>query len=68
MRMYPEDIVSLFDIAPVGVKVTVVDQPILVGWIDDDLYLEADPSQTQSSEIEYDETMTERPLTKACAK
>jgi L,D-transpeptidase ErfK/SrfK len=68
MRMYPEDIVSLFDIAPVGVKVTVVDQPILVGWVNDDLYLEANPSQTQSSEIEYDEAMTVRGLTEGLRK
>lgn len=68
MRMYPEDIVALFDMIPVGTKVTVVDQPILVGWIDDTLYLEANPSQTQSSEVEYDSDMTVRPLTDGLRK
>lgn len=68
MRMYPEDIVTLFDMIPVGTKVTVVDQPILVGWIDDGLYLEANPSQTQSSEVEYDNDMTVRPLTDGLRK
>lgn len=68
MRMYPEDIVALFDMIPVGTKVTVVDQPILVAWIDGGLYLEANPSQTQSSEVEYDNDMTVRPLTDGLRK
>jgi L,D-transpeptidase ErfK/SrfK len=63
MRMYPEDVTKFFDMVPVGTKVTVVDQPILVGWLDDGLYLEANPSQTQSSQLEFDEQMEERPLT-----
>lgn len=68
MRMYPEDIIALFDMIPVGTKVTVVDQPILVGWLSDGLYLEANPSQTQSSEVEYDSEMTIRPLTEGLRK
>ena len=52
MRMYPEDIIDLFNKVPVGIKVTVVDQPILVGRLGDDIYLEANPSRTQSGEIE----------------
>jgi len=52
MRMYPEDIISIFKMVPVGAKVTVVDQPILVGWIGDVLYLEANPSRTQGNDIE----------------
>ena len=52
MRMYPEDIIALFKMVPVGTKVTVVDQPILVGWTGDDLYLEANPSKNQSSDID----------------
>lgn len=64
MRMYPEDIVSLFDQVPTGTKVTIVDQPILVGWLDDGLYLEANPTQTQSIEIENSEDITPKPLNK----
>jgi L,D-transpeptidase ErfK/SrfK len=52
MRMYPEDITDLFEMVPVGTKVTVVDQPILVGWVGDNLYLEANPSKNQSNDIE----------------
>lgn len=65
MRMYPEDIKELFDITPVGTKVTVVDQPILVGWLDDGLYLEANPSKTQSNEIEIEGKHTVRGLNDA---
>ena len=52
MRMYPEDISALFKMVPVGTKVTVVEQPILVGWVGDQLYLEANPSKSQSGDIE----------------
>lgn len=64
MRMYPEDIISLFDQVPTGTKVTIVDQPILVGWLDDGLYLEANPTQTQSIEIENSADITPKPLNK----
>lgn len=64
MRMYPEDIVSLFDQVPTGTPVTVVDQPILIGWLDDGLYLEANPTQTQSIEIENSAEITPKPLNK----
>jgi len=32
LRMYPEDIVGMYDAVPVGTPVTVVNQPFLVGW------------------------------------
>jgi L,D-transpeptidase ErfK/SrfK len=54
MRMYPEDIIDLYKMVPTGTKVTVVDQPILAGWVEDDLYLEANPSKTQGNDIEID--------------
>lgn len=68
MRMYPEDIESLFDMVPIGTKVTVVDQPILVGWLDSGLYIEANPSKTQSMELEAFGEVSERPLTDAMKK
>ena len=63
MRMYPEDIKRLFPQVPVGTPVTVVDQPIKVGWIKDGLYVEVSPSQKQSLEIEEDATVTPYKLT-----
>jgi L,D-transpeptidase ErfK/SrfK len=63
MRMYPENVVDFFAMVPVGTRVTVVDQPILVGWLDDGLYLEANPTQTQSIDIENGLDITPTPLT-----
>lgn len=52
IRMYPENIVKLFGIIPVGTKVQVVDQPIKLAWIDDRLYLEAHPDMEQAIQME----------------
>lgn len=54
IRMYPENIKEFFPMVPVGTKVTVVDQPVKVGWIDGDLYIEVSPTQEQSVKIEQD--------------
>lgn len=52
IRLYPEDIKTLWPQVPVGTSVTVVDQPVKVGWIDDGLYIEVSPTQEQSLKIE----------------
>lgn len=54
IRMYPESIKELFPMVPVGTRVTVVDQPVKVGWVDDQLYIEVSPNQDQSIKIEED--------------
>lgn len=41
IRLYPEDIEDLFDIVTVGTGVTVVNQPYLLGWQDDVLFVQA---------------------------
>lgn len=41
IRLYPEDIEKLFDRVASGTAVTIVDQPVLAGWSDGVLYLEA---------------------------
>lgn len=43
MRFYPEDITLLYDAIPVGTKVTVVNQPLVLGWHRDAMYLQAFP-------------------------
>jgi L,D-transpeptidase ErfK/SrfK len=45
IRLYPEDIVRLYGMVPVGTKVMVVREPVKVGLIDNRVYLEvhADP-------------------------
>src|SRR5690606_29607209 len=40
IRLYPEDIEALYPLVPVGTRVTVVDQPLKVGWHMGELYLE----------------------------
>lgn len=52
VRMYPEDVEALFDIVQEDTKVTVVDQPIKLGWIDGELFIEAHPNQRQSDQLE----------------
>lgn len=43
LRMYPEDIVSIYEQVPVGTPVTVIDEPFLAGFRDDVLYLQTYP-------------------------
>lgn len=40
LRLYPEDVVSIYDAVPVGTRVTVVNQPFLVGWHGDTLVMQ----------------------------
>lgn len=60
IRMYPEDIVEVFSHVPVGTKVTVIDQPIKLAWIDNTLYLEAHTGNNEfADEIEQTGTVSE---------
>lgn len=43
IRMFPEDIETMFRLVPLGTAVTVVDQPYKMGWQSDALYLEVHP-------------------------
>ncbi len=52
IRMYPEDIAWLYERLPIGTEVTVVDQPVKLGWKDDELYIEVQPSTRQVDTIE----------------
>jgi L,D-transpeptidase ErfK/SrfK len=50
IRMFPEDIESLYRTVPAGTPVTIVNQPYKLGWTADGLYLEAHvplPNSTQ---------------------
>jgi L,D-transpeptidase ErfK/SrfK len=58
IRMYPEDAEELFDLVAIGTKVTVVDQPIKLEWIDGELFMEAHPTQLQSDELEAEGRFT----------
>ncbi len=52
IRLYPEDIAWLFPRVPVGTPVTIVDQPVKVGWSGGVLYVEVHPTQAQADSIE----------------
>jgi L,D-transpeptidase ErfK/SrfK len=52
IRLYPEGVIDLYNKTPVGTKVTVVDQPIKVAWIGDELFIEAHAGIEQSIEME----------------
>jgi L,D-transpeptidase ErfK/SrfK len=50
VRMYNEDVESLYGRVPVGTPVHLVDQPYKVGWSDGVLYLEAHPPFGEDAE------------------
>lgn len=66
VRMYPEDIERLFPLVPVGTPVTLVDQPIKVGWFGGDLYIEIHPPLEREART-YDK-MLEEALSRIRAK
>lgn len=41
VRLYPEDIATLFPEVPVGTQVRIINEPYLAGWRNGELYLEA---------------------------
>ncbi|MCC7134785.1 MAG: L,D-transpeptidase family protein [Nitrosomonas sp.] len=43
IRMYPENIEELFTIIPVNTPVYIVNQPIKLGWLEKNLYIELHP-------------------------
>jgi L,D-transpeptidase ErfK/SrfK len=68
MRMYPEDIIRVYGEVPVGTKVTVVEQPILIAWAGRQLYIEANPSRTQSNALEIDGEFEPKDMTDGLRK
>jgi L,D-transpeptidase ErfK/SrfK len=44
IRLYPEDIEALFERIDKGTPVHIVDQPVLAGWRDGELFLEVHPA------------------------
>jgi L,D-transpeptidase ErfK/SrfK len=44
IRLYPEDIEALFDAVPTETPVRIINEPVLAGWRDGQLYLEAHPA------------------------
>jgi L,D-transpeptidase ErfK/SrfK len=67
IRLYPEDIESLFGEVPVGTKVTAVNQPLLAAWQGDSLYVQSFPVPVEGEDdskapapVVYDEAVAAR--------
>lgn len=54
LRMYPENVKTLYDDTPVNTPVVIVNQPYLIGQRDGVLYLEAHAPLEESSAVELD--------------
>jgi L,D-transpeptidase ErfK/SrfK len=50
MRLFPEDIESLFNMVSVGTPVYIVNEPIKLGWRGNELYLEVHKATTELTE------------------
>ncbi len=57
VRMYPEDIEQLFPQIKIGTPVYIVNQPIKVGWSENQLYIEVHP-ELEGNEIDYEEQLS----------
>ncbi|BBK33542.1 L,D-transpeptidase ErfK/SrfK [Stella humosa] len=62
IRLYPEGIEHLYRLAPVGTRVTVVDQEAKMGWIGDDLFVDLHPSRTDVDELETEGKFNPKPI------
>ncbi len=62
IRLYPEGIEHLYRLAPIGTRVTVVDQPAKIGWIGDDLFVDLHPSRSDVDSLEEEGTFDPKPI------
>lgn len=65
IRLYPEDIPLLYERAEIGLGVRVVNEPVQIGWIGEELYIDVHPPISQTSDAaqpapQLDATLTER--------
>jgi len=52
IRLYPDDIAELYPRVAAGTPVRVVNEPVKLGWIGSELYLEVNPDAEQSFELD----------------
>jgi len=62
IRLYPEDITRLYSQAKIGTPVTIIDQPLKLGWGRGKLWIEVHPDQDQTDEIEETGQFTPKPI------
>ena len=65
IRLYPDDIAELFALVKPGTKVRVVNEPVKLGWIGGELYLEVNPDSAQSLELDETGKLPAAPAPKA---
>jgi L,D-transpeptidase ErfK/SrfK len=52
IRLYPDDIAQLYARVPVGTRVRVLQEPVKLGWVGRELYLEVHPDPAQSMQLD----------------
>ena len=52
IRLYPDDIADLYARVSIGTRVRVIDEPVKLGWIGGELYVEVNPDADQSLAID----------------
>lgn len=62
VRLYPESIAELFQIIPIGTKVTVVHQTIKLARVGGEVWLQAKPELDQVDELEETYALTPKPV------
>lgn len=62
IRLYPEGITRLFPQVAIGTPVTIIDQPLKLGWGKGKLWIEVHPDQSQVDEIEETAEFTPKPI------
>jgi L,D-transpeptidase ErfK/SrfK len=65
IRLYPEDIPQLYERTEIGLSVRVLNEPVQMGWIGEELFLDVHPPVSQTSEAPQpapvlDEALEER--------
>ena len=61
IRMHNEDVAELFNLVGIGTPVTVIDEPIKLGWHRGELYLQVHPRGRQVDELEVSGRFTPQP-------
>jgi L,D-transpeptidase ErfK/SrfK len=61
VRMYPEDIETMFAQVPIGTQVHIINEPIKLGWLGDSLFVELHPPLEEDADkyTNYDQIVFE---------
>jgi L,D-transpeptidase ErfK/SrfK len=62
IRLYPDDIAQLFSLVTVGTKVRVVHEPVKLGWVGGELYLEVHPEKDRALALDESGKLEREPV------